>query len=66
MPQIPWIQYWRSSRGGISERGPDSEETHFRGIYDNLGNLMVVMTHNTDISDSWERERDILLYAMTH
>ena len=26
------------------------------GIFDEHGNLMVVMTHNTDISDAWERE----------
>lgn len=58
VPQIPSMQYWRASAGGISERGPDSEDTHFRGIYDEHRNLMVVMTHNTDISDSWERERD--------
>ena len=29
---------------------------HFRGISDAHGNMMVVMTHNTDISDAWERE----------
>jgi hypothetical protein len=58
VPQIPSIQYWRASRGGISERGPDSSEPRFRGIYDRRGNLMVVMTHNTDISDAWERERE--------
>lgn len=58
VPQIPSIQYWRASRGGISERGPDSAEVHFRGIYDPSGHLMVVMTHNTDISDAWERERE--------
>jgi hypothetical protein len=28
----------------------------FRGIADRHGRLMVVMTHNTDIADSWERE----------
>jgi hypothetical protein len=29
---------------------------HFRGIQDAGGRLMVVMTHNTDIADTWERE----------
>jgi hypothetical protein len=29
---------------------------HFRGIQDSRGRLMVLMTHNTDIADSWERE----------
>ena len=27
-----------------------------RGISDRNGRLMVVMTHDTDISDAWERE----------
>lgn len=56
LPQIPSIQFWRSSGGLTSERGRDSQNPHFRGISDEQGNLMVLMTHNTDISDSWERE----------
>lgn len=58
VPQIPSIQYWRESRGGISERGPDSAEPHVRGIYGPDGNIIVLMTHNTDISDAWERQND--------
>jgi hypothetical protein len=30
-----------------------------RGIFDEHGRLMVLMTHNTDIADGWERERDL-------
>jgi hypothetical protein len=56
LPQIPSIQFWRTSGGRTSERGNDSAEAHFRGISDESGNLIVLMTHNTDISDSWERE----------
>ncbi len=56
LPQIPSIQFWRTSGGGTSERGADSAEPRIRGITDARGNLMVVMTHNTDISDAWERE----------
>lgn len=56
LPQIPSIQFWRQSGGGMSERGGDSAEPHLRGVFDARGNLMVVMTHNTDISDAWERE----------
>ena len=56
LPQIPSIQFWRTSGGGISERGSDSAQPHLRGIADAHGNLIVVMTHNTDISDAWERE----------
>ena len=29
---------------------------HFRVIRDAKRQVMVVMTHNTDIADSWERE----------
>jgi hypothetical protein len=57
LPQIPSIQYWRRSGGaGTSERGWETQEPHFRGIFDEKGRLMVIMTHNTDIADGWERE----------
>lgn len=56
LPQIPSIQFWRTSGGGTSERGGDSATPHIRGISDRHGNLIVLMTHNTDISDAWERE----------
>ena len=57
MPQITNIQFWRGVGGSTtSERGADSAEPHFRVIRDTHGRVMVVMTHNTDIADSWERE----------
>jgi hypothetical protein len=56
VPQIPSINFWRRSGGGTSELGRDSREVYVRGITDARGRLMVLMTHNTDISDAWERE----------
>lgn len=57
IPQIPSIQFWRMTGGGTtSERGRYSEEPHFRGVADERGRLLVVMSHNTDIADGWERE----------
>jgi len=57
VPQITSIRFWRASNGrNTSERGADSAEPHLRGIRDARGRLMVVMTHNTDVADSWERE----------
>ena len=56
IPQIPGIGYWRGSGGGTSERGADSAQVHTRGVSDRTGRLMVLMTHNTDVADSWERE----------
>jgi hypothetical protein len=57
VPQITNIGFWRSWSGReTSERGADSEVVHFRAIRDDHRRIMVVMTHNTDIADSWERE----------
>ena len=56
VPQIPSIQFWRQSGGLTSERGSDSATAHLRAITDRDGRIMVLMTHNTDISDAWERE----------
>ena len=56
MPQIPSIQYWRTSGGATSERESLSETPTVHAIFDPRGNIMVLMTHNTDISDAWERE----------
>ncbi len=58
VPQIPSIQYWRTSGRGTStsERGAASAVPHLRGIMDSRGRLMVLMSHNTDIADGWERE----------
>ena len=57
IPQIPSIQWWRrNGRRGTSERGRESETPHLRAIFDPEGRPLVVMTHNTDIADGWERE----------
>lgn len=56
LPQITSINFWRRSGGNTSERGSDSPEADFRMITDDDGRIMVLMTHNTDIGDSWERE----------
>jgi hypothetical protein len=58
MPQIPGIGYWSRSGGGTSERGFDSADPHARAIYDDRGRIMVLMTHNTDFGDAFEREGD--------
>jgi hypothetical protein len=56
IPQVPAISFWRRSGGLTSERGADSAEVYFKGIQDAHQRLMVLMTHNTDIADTWERE----------
>jgi hypothetical protein len=56
--QIPSIGFWYGTNGGTSERGPDSATPHVRGVSDHDGRLLVVMTHNTDFGDAFEREGD--------
>ena len=57
VPQITNIGFWRRTAGReTSERDEESRDVHFRAIRDHRGRIMVVMTHNTDIADSWERE----------
>ena len=57
IPQITNIQFWRQWNGTTtSERGDDSAEVHFRAIRDSHRRIVVLMTHNTDVADSWERE----------
>ena len=62
VPQMASIQFWRRSGGGISERGSDSPYVDVRGIADEHGRLMVLMLHNTDIPDGWEREAEDATY----
>jgi hypothetical protein len=57
VPQITNIGFWRRTGGReTSERGEETRTPHFRAIRDHKGRIMVVMTHNTDVADSWERE----------
>ena len=59
VPQITSIQFWYRSGGRTtSERGRNSDVPHFRAISDEHGRFLVVMTHNTDVADAWEREAD--------
>jgi Domain of unknown function (DUF4159) len=55
--QIASINFWAGT-GSTSERGSDSAVPHAMGVADKEGRLMVLMTHNTDFGDSWEREGD--------
>ena len=64
VPQVPSINFWFGSGRRTSER-VDSTVPHARGITDAHGNLMVLMTHNTDLGDAFEREGDNQAYFDT-
>lgn len=54
--QVSSINFWYRNGGSVSERGSDGAQVHYRGIEDSRKRLMVMMTHNTDVADTWERE----------
>jgi Domain of unknown function (DUF4159) len=56
IPQVPAWQFWSGSGGDTSEMGHLSARAHMAAISDAHERVMVLMTHNTDIADSWERE----------
>ena len=59
LPQMASIQTWRRTGGGTIERWNDEgAPPDARGIADAHGRLMVVMVHNTDVPDGWEREAE--------
>ena len=63
VPQVTGIGFWRSVGGSTtSERGEETAVPHLRAVRDAHGRIIVVMTHNTDLSNSWERETEDARY----
>lgn len=55
-PQVPGVDW--ATRGFTYEprQNPGAEEVHYRAILDDKGRIMVILCHNTDLGDGWERE----------
>ena len=45
----PWGITWEEHDG-------DSRTVHYKGIFDDKGRMMVIICHNTDLGDGWDRE----------
>jgi uncharacterized protein DUF4159 len=59
VPQVTNIRFWRATGGTTtSERGAETAVAHLRAVRDRHGRIVAIMTHNTDVSDSFEREGD--------
>jgi hypothetical protein len=58
--QIPTVRDGTRSQynGGITWERWDAKEAHYRAIFDDKGRIMVMICHNTDLGDGWEREGD--------
>ncbi len=57
-PQVPSINFWGGPGSNVTwePRDSDTSVVHYRGIEDDKGRLMVIICHNTDLGDGWERE----------
>ena len=62
-PQIPSIHAWYGLQGtGMTWERSDAETPHYMGIFDDKDRMMVIICHNTDLGDGWEREGDNVEY----
>jgi len=56
-PQIPSINIALRYKGtGITWEREDAKTPDYRAIFDDKGRMMVMICHNTDNGDGWERE----------
>ena len=63
--QIPSLGSWYNLGFDTSERGADSRPAHIRAIMDANDRIMVVVSHNTDYGDAFEREGQDRAYFNT-
>ena len=59
-PQIPAINVYLSGRQ-TAERY-DARVPHYMGFFDDKGHLQMIVCHNTDLGDGWEREGENEIY----
>ncbi|MBI1374035.1 MAG: DUF4159 domain-containing protein [Phycisphaera sp.] len=56
-PQVPSIEHGKRGEHYEWRPGPDDgSQVHYRAIFDDKGRIMVMICHNTDLGDGWERE----------
>jgi hypothetical protein len=64
--QVPAIDIAVANRAsGVTWELADAREVHHRAYFDDQGRLMVIITHNTDNGDGWEREGENEWYFRT-
>jgi hypothetical protein len=63
LPQIPSLGSWRRNGQDSEIRGA---AVHYYGVFDDHDRLIVLVSMNSDVSDSWEREGDDRDYFETY
>jgi Domain of unknown function (DUF4159) len=64
-PQIPNVGLGTASQYDPEHRTwerPDARTPEYKAIKDDKGRIMVMICHNTDLGDGWEREGDNIYY----
>ncbi len=62
-PQLPSIGQAMNGMNFEWRPGPDDgSEVHYQGIFDDKERMMVMICHNTDLGDGWEREGENQYY----
>jgi hypothetical protein len=62
-PQVPSIHNWM--RYGVTYERQDAKEVHYRAFFDDDGRIVMMICHNTDLGDGWEREGESREYFET-
>ena len=58
-PQIPnYRDAWYGRSSGRTWERPDAKVPHYKAFFDDDDRMMVIICHNTDLGDGWEREGD--------
>ncbi|HWA99404.1 MAG TPA: DUF4159 domain-containing protein [Pirellulales bacterium] len=56
-PQVPSIHSAHAGRSqGVTYERADAREPHYKACHDDQGRMMMIVCHNTDLGDGWERE----------
>ncbi len=56
-PQVPSIHAAMSGYSHERRWGPDDgSQVHYRALFNDDGDMMAIICHNTDLGDGWERE----------
>jgi len=64
--RVPTMQFWNPAFEAADPessphrifRGEGSEAMHVRALHDEKGRMMILVIHNSDVSDGWEREQE--------